>query len=207
MSKYITEFRHAIENVYTLDVTFREMPETSDAVLRILKGELIQFVSKCDGDILVTAWFCPDEETEDQIPLPDGSTHLIYRRADGACLNWSDYIGETKDTKETSSYFAIVSSCKTAEGIKPEKSWLNISVIFKKPTASLEIYEILVALCRDWAVTELEISAYAYFGDKNNPLSWKQIRDSDDAYLFVRWDNETREITRKDRVIGVIDKD
>jgi hypothetical protein len=196
MEHYTLEFQHGTADCYCLNLTYSEMPKHSSDVEAALRLEIPAFVGKCDGNILATAWHCPDEETERQIPLRDGNSHLYYRRADGAIFLWTEYLGQASDSKENDDHLAIVSNRETFRGIEPPREWFDVSILFKKPTSALTIYSVLVAMCRDWGDVGIDINAYAFYGERDNRLTWTQINDTDGRFILVNFDAQLNKLSR-----------
>jgi len=114
---------------------------------------------------------------------------------------WNDYVNVPTDRKETDNYFYIVSGQKTYEGIKPEKSWLFIDVLFKKRFPASTIYSQLLAIAKEWIVVGEELHVIAFYGDKANRLTWEQFRDTDGKFIWIDYDPEAKTFSRAGQIL------
>ena len=205
MPAYKTEFERGDTALFLLHLLYPTRDLHSREVEAALRTEIARFQKECDADILASAWYYPNESDEELLPLPDGSQHILFRRSDGALILWKDYLGSAKDTKETEDYFYIVETSKTAEGIKPEKAWLSISLLLKQPTPALQLYAHLVSVGKEWVDVGQEIHIHAFYGEKSNRISWQQVRDTDGKYVWIDYLPQKRAFIRDGYVIESLD--
>ncbi len=201
MPAYKIEFKRGDTALFCLDLLYPTRDLHSREVEDALRTEVARFQKDCDTDILASAWYVPNENDEELLPLPDGSQHILFRRSDGALLLWKDYIGDTQDTKETEDYFYVVEACKTLKGITPEKAWLSISLLFKRPMSALQLYAHSVSVGKEWVDVGQEIHIYAFLGEKANRISWRKIKDTDGKYVWLDYFPQRRAFVRDGFVI------
>ncbi|MCW8408906.1 hypothetical protein OQJ13_07970 [Legionella sp. PATHC035] len=90
---------------------------------------------------------------------------------------------------------------KTAEGIEPERKWLDVTIVFAKKPSIEEAYNSIYAETQKLANKGLDISLYVSVGNKNIKTSWKQLHDVDGSFVFANYDSTYKRLTKNEHVL------
>ncbi len=129
------------------------------------------------------------------------SGSLVYKASQKKILTFDEYRGVKTATSSTSNYFVEVQEENTFPGIKPERKWLSVMIVFPKQPTRDAAYDAIFAETQKLAVRGLDINAYVSVGNQKVKTSWKQMRDSDGAYVFAEYDAMSKKLTRKDKLL------
>jgi hypothetical protein len=129
------------------------------------------------------------------------SGSLIYKASQKKIMTFDEYRGVKTTTSSTSNYLVEIQEEKTFAGIKPERKWLDVTIVFPKQPTREAAYEALVAETQKLAARGLDVDVYVSVGDQKVKTSWKQMRDKDGAYVFAEYDAATKKITRKGQLL------
>jgi len=126
---------------------------------------------------------------------------LVYKASQKKIMTFDEYEGVKITTSSTSNYFVEVREEKTLAGIKPERKWLDVTIVFSKQPTRDVAYEAIVAEIQKLSARGLDVNAYVSVGDRRVKTSWKQMRDKDGAYLFAEYNAAGKKIMRKGQLI------
>lgn len=170
-----------------VNVTFRN-PMSQDAAARIVRKAIEDAVAK-DGskDILAMAFDTDDNALSD---LKYGGP-LIYVAKDRKIMTMAEHDGTKTTVTDTGRYFLKLEENKTLPGIKPERKWLTCSIVFAAKPSADEFKSAAFAEIDKLKVRGLDISAYAYVGDKSDPASWQQVRAPNGKYMVVEYKKDS----------------
>ncbi len=129
---------------------------------------------------------------------------LVYRAADKRIMTMDQYRGIKTSGEETGGYFVETKEDKTFEGIKPERRWLSLTLVFPKAPAIQEAYNTAVAEAEKAARKGLDVNVHVSIGDKATPTSWRQLRDPSGGYVFVEYQASTKTIKRLTKILKKI---
>lgn len=129
------------------------------------------------------------------------SGSLVYKANEKKIMSFDEYRGVTTTTSSTSTYFVEVQEEKTLAGIKPERTWLSVTIVFPKQPAREAAYDAIAAETQKLAARGLDVNAYVSVGDKKVKTSWNQMRDTDGAYVFAEYDAGSKKLTRKGQLL------
>jgi hypothetical protein len=189
------------EGVQILNVTIFEKV-TKEQAAEMLKQQLqicVSVLKPTDG-ILATAW----DADENQI-LPSGDK-LIYDAKTKKIMTMDEHEGVSRKGQDRKDYFVETEEGKTAKGIKPEKQWLTITLVYFKPPAVETAYAAAVNEAEQAAAKGLDVTVYVSVGAKGDRANWEQLKDPDGGYVFVNYDAKTKTIKKKSKVLKTLDK-
>jgi len=129
------------------------------------------------------------------------SGSLIYKASQKKVMSFDEYRGIKTTTSSTGTYFVQIEEEKTLSGIKPEKRWLSVTIVFSKQPTLTAAYDAIFVETQKLAERRLDINAYVSVGDRNVKTSWNQIRDSDGAYVFAEYNAVSKTLTRKGQLL------
>jgi len=148
-------------------------------------------------DILAMASLGPNEG----LTSNQHSGSLVYRASQKKIMTYEEYIGTKTTISSTSSYFIEVQEGKTAAGIKPERKWLSVTIVFPKQPSRDVAYDAILAETQKLTLRGLDISVYVSVGDQKVKTSWKQMVDTDGAYVFADYDAARKKLMRRGQVL------
>ncbi len=183
-----------------LALAFYRTPPPPESVDKLLHNALeAASTVEPSKDILATGFVGEDTMTSNQY-----SGSLVYRADVKKIMTMNEYRGVKKADETRARYHLSVEEDKTLEGIKPERRWLSVSLIYPAAPDRAIAYEDMLAVAQEMAPKGLDVNIYVFVGDKDKKTSWEQVRDSDGAYMFCEYSAKTRKVLRKDTVLGVI---
>lgn len=169
-------------------------PTVVDRILRQSLDHAILIDSRVD--ILATGFLGDDSLNSNQY-----SGSLVYKASQKKIMSYDEYRGVKTTTSSTSSYFVEVQEEKTLTGIKPERKWLSMTIVFPKEPTVDAAYNAIVAETQKLAARGLDVDAYVSVGDQKVKTSWKQMRDRDGAYVFAAYDAASKKLMRKGHLL------
>jgi len=147
-------------------------------------------------DILATGFLGNDALTSNQ-----HSGSLIYKAKEKKIVTLDEYRGIKTTSLEAKNYFAEVREEKTLAGIRPEKRWLSVTIVFPKQPTRDAAYDAIVTETQKLAARGMDVSVYVSVGDQKIKTSWKQMKDTDGAYVFAEYDVTSRKLMRKGQLL------
>jgi hypothetical protein len=183
-----------------LDLTFdRDVPEPQ-AVDKMLRESLERAVAD-DGSLDITAMAFQGDEVLSETQY---SGALIYRAAQRKIMTEDEARGVKTIITDAAGYSVKVSEEKTNEGIKPERKWLTISLIYPTPPPLEEAYKSM-----QWEIEKnvprgMDIGASVRIGDKSVKTSQRQMDDPGGGYVFMRYDALSKKLYRKNMLLKTI---
>jgi hypothetical protein len=147
-------------------------------------------------DILATGFLGEDVLSSNQY-----SGSLVYKASQKRIVTFDEYHGVQTSTSSTASYFVEVQEDKTLAGIKPEKKWLSVTIVFSPQPTRDAAYNAIAAETQKLAARGLDINVYVSVGNPKIKTSWMQMKDKDGAYVFAEYDAASKRITRKGQLL------
>lgn len=138
---------------------------------------------------------------DDKLNSNQSSGDLVYKAAQKKVITFDEYRGLKTTTSTTGTYFIEVQEDHTYAGIKPERKWLNLTIVFPTQPTREVAYNTIFAESAKLATKGLDINAYVSVGDKSNKTSWKQMKDADGAFVFAQYNAASKRIMRKGEVL------
>lgn len=180
-----------------LNVSFyRKLPPAS-AVDKILRESLDHAILiDPTVDILAMAFLGNDALNSNQY-----SGSLVYKASQRKVMTFDEYRGVKTTTSGTGSYFVEVQEDKTLAGIKPERRWLSVTIVFPKQPTRDVAYDAIIAETQKLAPRGMDVNVYVSVGDQKVKTSWKQMRDKDGAYVFAEYDAASKKLMRKGQLL------
>jgi len=169
-------------------------PNVVDKIIRESLDHAILFDPTVD--ILVTGFLGDDTLNSNQ-----HSGSLVYKARQKKVMTFGEYQGVKATTSSTSTYFVEIEEEKTIAGIKPEKKWLSVTIVFPKQPTRDAAYEAIFVETAKLATKGLDINAYVSVGDQKVKTSWKQMRDRDGAYVFAEYGAASKKLMRQSQVL------
>jgi hypothetical protein len=169
-------------------------PEIVDKILR----ESLDHAILIDPtvDILATAFLDNDMLNSNQY-----SGSLLYKASQKKVMTFDEYRGVKRTTSSRSGYFIEVEEEKTLAGIKPERKWLSLMIVFSKEPTRAAAYDAIFAEIQKLATRGLNVNAYVSVGDQKVKTSWQQMRDTEGGYVFAEYNAASKKITRKGQLL------
>ena len=131
------------------------------------------------------------------------SGELMYRAAQRKIMTLEEARGVKTTITDAVGYSVKVSEDKTNEGIKPERKWLTISLIYPTPPPLEQAYSMQSEIEKNVS-RGMDINAYVKIGDKGVKTSQRQMDDSAGGYVFMRYDALSKKLYRKNMLIKTI---
>jgi len=105
---------------------------------------------------------------------------------------------------DAAGYSVKVSEEKTLAGIKPERKWLTISLIYPTPPPLEQAYTSMQSEIEKNVSRGMDIDAYVKIGDKGVKTSQRQMDDPTGGYVFMKYDAPSKKLYRKNTLIKTI---
>ena len=184
----------ALELTFDRDVP---QPQVVDKMLR----ESLEHAVAADGsrDIVAIA-FQGDEVLSDT----QYSGELFYSAAQRKIMTLEEARGVKTTITDAAGYSVKVSEEKTNAGIKPERKWLAISLIYPTPPPLEQAYRSMQSEIEKNVPRGMDIDAYVRIGDKRVKTSQRQMDDPTGGYVFMRYDAPSKKLYRKNMLIKTI---
>jgi len=172
-------------------------PQVVDKMLR----ESLEPAVAADGsrDIVAIA-FLGDEVLSDT----QYSGELMYRAAQRKIMTLEEARGVKTTITDAAGYSVKVSEEKTLAGIKPERKWLTISLIYPTPPPLEQAYTSMQSEIEKNVSRGMDIDAYVKIGDKGVKTSQRQMDDPTGGYVFMKYDAPSKKLYRKNTLIKTI---
>lgn len=148
-------------------------------------------------DILAMAFV--DDTT---MTLNQYSGALIFVAKRKKIITMDEYDGIKKSSISSTRYYVAIAEKKTY--IMPRKHWLSVSLVYPAKLSRTIMYKDMVSVISELASKNKDINIYTFIGDKAKRSSWFQVEDYDGAYIFCKYDAESKKITRKSKLISII---
>ncbi len=129
------------------------------------------------------------------------SGSLVYKASQKKVMSFDEYRGVKATTSSTSSYFVEIEEEKTLSGIKPERKWLSVTIVFSKQPTRTAAYDAIFVETQKLTARGLDVNTYVSVGDQKVKTSWNQMRDSDGAYVFAEYNAANKKLTRKGQLL------
>jgi hypothetical protein len=177
----------------SLELTFSESIPTPDEVDRLLRASLEQAVLiDAKQDITALAFFKDDTLKRSQYSGP------LFYKASAKQILTEEMLKLTKTLQyETENYSVRIQDGKTLEGVKPQRRWLTLQVIFLSEPTIPEAYKAAIEEIKKVTNQGLDATAYVYVGDKEKETARTQMKDPTGGCVFVRYISENRKIFKK----------
>ncbi len=106
---------------------------------------------------------------------------------------------------DSENYYMQIVESKTLAGIKPERKWLSISIVFPIQPEIDKAAAIAIAEIEKRVALGIDINLYLRVGDKKNKFSWQQIKNSDQpGYVWFSYDSLKRTISGGSKLIKAV---
>ena len=184
-----------------LELDFYRNPPPPKIVDRMLRNSVEQAVS-IDGtrDILAMAFLGEDVLTDTQY-----SGELVYRASQRKIMTGDESRGVKTTVTDTGGRYSLeVSEDKTVGGIKPERKWLTLSLIYSTEPPLQEAYDAMLFEIEKMTHSGVDINAYVKIGDKNIKTSQKQMNDPSGGFVFTNFDARSGKVYRKNILLKTI---
>jgi len=184
-----------------LELAFYRNPPSPKIVDKMLRDSLEQAVS-IDGtrDILAMAFLGEDVLTDTQY-----SGELVYRASQRKIMTGDESRGVKTTVTDTGGKYSLqVSEDKTVGGIKPERKWLTLSLIYSREPPLQEAYDAMLLEIEKMTHSGVDINDYVKIGDKNIKTSQGQMKDPSGGFVFMTFDAASRKVYRKNILLKTI---
>ncbi len=148
------------------------------------------------ADILATGFLGDDSLNSNQYSGP-----FIYRAAQKKVEIFVLFPKGMINSTSTSTYFVEAEEQKTFPGIKPERKWLTVTIIFPKQPSPGVAYDSIIAEVAKLVPRGIDITVYVSTGNKNQKASWQQMRDTDGANIFADYKASSKQLTRRGKIL------
>jgi hypothetical protein len=179
------------------NVTFFNKVPPAHTVDKILRNSLeLAILVDPSRDILAMAFGGDTELSSNQY-----SGALVYRAAQKRIMPSDDAFGVKTTSRAAPGYFVVLKEDRTAEGITPVRKFLMMTLVFPKtPTRDLA-YKAMLTEVERIADRGLDVNAYVMVGNKADPTTWQQMKDTDGAHIFANYEASSRQVTRKEKLL------
>ena len=183
-----------------LELTFyRDVPgpQVVDKMLR----ESLEHAVAADGsrDILAMAFL-----GEEVLSSTQYSGELVYRGAQRQIMTLDQSRGVKTTVTDAAGYSVQVSEEKSAGGIKGERKWLTISLIYPTPPPLEQACTSMQSEIEKNVSKGMDINAYVMIGDKGVKTSQRQLDDPTGGYVFMNYNASSKNLSRKNMLIKTI---
>ena len=170
-------------------VTFlKKVPANSDDAAAIVRGAVEELVKKDPSrEILAMAF----DQAGNALAETRYGGALVYKPTDGKILTSDERDGKKVVEVDEGKYFVKLEESRTAKGITPVRRWINLSLVFSTKPDRAEIRGIVEQEIEKLKERGLDINAYLFVGNKDNPGSWNQVQAPNGKYMTVDYTAET----------------
>jgi hypothetical protein len=162
-------------------------PETVDKIVHdSLQSAALRYPTQ---EILAMAWHGDDALTENQY-----SGNLIYKPAERRIMTLDESRGVKTTGVDVGAYYVAVTEDKTLAGIKPERKWLELSIVFPSTPSVQAAIDAAIAEIENRVAQGLDIDAYVKIGNKDVKTSWQQMPDPLGGFLYFHYTVRDRTI-------------
>jgi hypothetical protein len=174
-------------------ITFFGVPPAPATVDKIVRDTLQSAaLVEPTRDILGMAFRGDDTLNSNQY-----SGALIYRAADKRIVTLEESRGVKTTAADAGAYYVELKEDGTLAGIKPERKWLSLSIVFPTQPTAQQAIDASVSEIQKHATRGLDINAAPKIGDKNVKTSWQQMRDPNGGFFYFRYTAADRTIYNK----------
>jgi hypothetical protein len=177
----------------------RDLPQPQ-LVDRMLRESLEQAVA-ADGSRNILAMA---SQGDDVLSDTQYSGELMYRAAERKIMTLEEARGVKTTITDAAGYSVKVSEEKTLEGIKPERKWLTISLIYPTPPPLEQAYASMQSEIEKNVPRGMDINAYVTIGAKGVKWSQRQMDDPTGGYVFMKYDALSRKLYRQKMLIKTV---
>ncbi|HEU0011787.1 MAG TPA: hypothetical protein VFT34_18370 [Verrucomicrobiae bacterium] len=179
------------------DVVFFGKPPAPATVDKIVRSALESAVLvDSSRDILAMAFVGDEAMKQTQY-----SGSLVYKAADKRIMTMDEFRGVKRSGQDTGAYYIESKEDKTLQGIKPERRWLSLTLVFPEAPSIQHAYDVALVEAEKAAQRGLDVNVYVSVGDKTTRTSWRQLRDPSGGYVFVEYQVSTKTIKRQTKVL------
>ena len=183
-----------------LELTFdRDVPQPQ-VVDKMLRESLEHAVAADGSRDIVAIAFLGDEVLSDT----QYSGELMYRAAQRKIMTLEEARGVKTTITDAAGYSVKVSEEKTLAGIKPERKWLTIFLIYPTPPPLEQAYTSMQSEIEKNVPRGMDINVCVKIGDKGVKTSQRQMDDPTGGYVFMRYDAPSKKLYRKNTLIKTI---
>ena len=164
-----------VNEMQALYLTFSGKLPAPEAVDKILRQEFEKVVNaQPNKDAVGRAFIDYKSPTEKQY-----SGDLFYKAATKKISTLDEYYASEPTPAKPDPYSLITEEHHTFPGITPSGTWLSLSLVYSKTPTRKGAYAAVIAELEKAMSRHLDVSAFAYTGDKNKKKSWVQVRDAE----------------------------
>ena len=197
---YETSLEHGPGGILICTVSFTNPPPPPATVDKILRSSLeTAMLVDSSNNILTVGFVGHTTMTPNQC-----SGAIIYKASEKRIMSMDEYKGVKASGQDGDGYFIKTEENKTLDGIKPERHWRTLTLVYPSAPALQDAYDALLKEVGKAASAGLDINAYIDVGDKTTPTTWVQMKDPDGGYVFVGYHADTKTIERKSKVLKVL---
>lgn len=179
------------------NVAFFGQPPPPPTVDKIVRSALESAVLvDSSRDILAMAFVGDEAMRKTQY-----SGSLVYKAAEKRIMTLDEFRGIKSSGQDTGAYYVEIEEDKTLEGIKPEKRWLTLTLVFSEAPAIQQAYDAAVAEAEKVARRGLDANIYVSVGNKTIRTSWRQLQDPSGGYVFVEYQADTKTIKTQTKIL------
>jgi hypothetical protein len=171
--------------ITAVQVTFRQLPSSTDEASKIVRKELQKAVAKdASREILAMAF----NSNGDALPDETYGGALTYKPDSKSIMTMDQRRGLKATSSDNGDYFVTVAEDKTFEGIEPARKWVTCQLVFADPPSGEKFKEAALAEIAKLKDRQLDITLYAYAGDKSNSITWQQCRADNGRYMKLEYE-------------------
>jgi hypothetical protein len=183
--------------VLVCQVTFFGAPPAAATVDKLVRDSLESAaLVEPSRDILAMAFHGDDKLNGNQY-----SGTMIYRADQKRIMTLDESSGVKTTATDTGAYYVELKENGTLAGIKPERKWLSLSIVFPTQPTARQALDAFVAEIQKHKARGLDIDAFPVIGDKNVKTSWQQMRDPNGGFFYFRYTVADRTIYNKSTAI------
>jgi hypothetical protein len=175
-----------------LQVTFRKLPSSTEIASRIVRQAIEDAAAKDGSREILAMAFDPDG---DALSDEKYGGALSYKPNDKSIMTMDERRGVKVTTGGTADYFLKVEEDKTLAGIVPEHKWLTCHLVFASSPSGDKFKEAASAEIAKLKGRQLDITLYAFVGDKSNPTTWEQVKADNGKYMNVDYKTTSDSVT------------
>jgi hypothetical protein len=175
-------------------VGFYGQPPAPALVDKIVRSSLESAVAlNQTRDILAKAFI-----NDDAMDATHYAGELIYKADQKRIVTMDEYRGIKRVGNDTGAYYVEMNEDKTLEGIKPERRWITLKLVFPTEPTVEEAYKSAAVEAQKAAEKGLDVNVFVNVGEKAVRTSWRQMGDNMGGYVVAKYDAATRALTRRD---------
>jgi hypothetical protein len=164
----------------SVQITFNRLPSTEAETAKIVRTEMDKAVAKdSNRSVLAMAFDTGDSALADE----KYGGPLTYDPKSGTIKTLREHEGLKTFNQDRAGYFSKIEEDSTAEGITPVRKWLDVSVVFPNGLTTDQFRSAATAEINRLKGRHVDITVYAYTGDKENTASWEQVKSPSGHYM------------------------